>query len=175
MPILANFTPDKQDDPNSCWACAGRCISNYFVATARAKTAAFYSDQEFAFAWARATNSGKNSDKWQISIQQSASAALSDLGYLNYTFDTPFPTVQEITEAINEPIPLLAIIAANKPLNGRANLGAQNGHWVVIVGISDNGATIDVFDPDNGRINTVAYNAESYNGVYWQNTSYFQF
>lgn len=176
MPQLNNFNGDTQDDFNSCWAACGRSISNYFVNAGKIKLKIFISDQEFAHAWAKATNSARGSDRWHISIQQSAAAALGDLGMPNYIYSTPFPTVDEIKEDISDGKPVLAIIGANKPKNNKPNAGAKNGHWVCIVGIDDNGQNIAVYDPQNGKINKVAFDADKYNGylnMYWQNSSYF--
>lgn len=170
MPRLNNFPTAVQETANSCWACAAREISNWYQARGESGNNPVYNtDREFATAWANATGDQGHAD---INVQQSAAAALEDLGYNNNIDDHAIPTQQEITDAINDNQPLLAIVG-NAPPNPDPDPNYQNGHWVVIVGISDNQANIDVFDPDDGQIHTVAYNAATYQpGAYWQNTSY---
>ena len=170
MPQLADYPTAIQETPNSCWAAAGRSINNFYQGIGKSGENPVYdSDQAFANAWATASGDEEHAD---ISIQQSAAAALEDLGYANNTDDAAIPSPDEITAAINDNMPLLAIVGGEAP-DPNPNPEYQNGHWVVIVGISDDKTTIDVFDPDNGLINTVAYNAVTYQeGSYWQNTSY---
>ncbi|HEU4717325.1 MAG TPA: papain-like cysteine protease family protein [Bacteroidia bacterium] len=170
MPSLSGFPAAKQEDPNSCWACASREISNYYKSLGKGgKNEMYSSDKELAAAWSKITGKPGNAD---ISIQQSASAALGDLGYTNSADSAPVPTVGEITDAINDKKPLLAIVGSTDP-KGKRKLGYQQGHWVVITGISDKGDLIEVFDPDSGKIETVAYSSQVYkSGMFWQNTSY---
>jgi len=168
MPTLPNYPIAKQATANSCWAAAGRSINNFYQLLGKSGTnPAYASDQAFADAWAKKT--GNNTNK-NINIQQSASAALWSLKFKNNTDSAAVPTKQEITDAINANQPLLAIVG-DAPPNPNPNTAYQNGHWVVIIGI--NGSNISVFDPDDGKVHTVAYNAATYTaGSYWQNTSY---
>ena len=170
MPQLQNFPVAQQQTCNSCWASAGRAINNWYQMQGwSGANPVYHTDQAFATAWANITNNPVNAN---INIQQSAAAALGDLGYDNNTDDHALPTRDEITEQINDNRPLLAIVGATPP-NPNPNPHYQNGHWVVIVGISNNQQTLNVFDPDNGNINNVAYNQNQYNNnSYWQNTSY---
>lgn len=170
MPQLKDFNGARQQDPNSCWASASRAISNYYLTRREAGQNPMYpSDQAFANAWAAETKNPVNRD---ISIQQSAAAALGDLGYPSVIDDSALPTQVEIRDAILAGTPLLAIVGAAPP-RPNPNPNYQNGHWVVIVGISDDLKTISVFDPDTGRTDDVPYNAATYRaGSYWQNTSY---
>lgn len=170
MPQLNNFPTAKQADPNSCWACAGREISNWYQSLNKSGTNPMYgTDQSFADAWMHATDDPTHS---KIDIQQSAAGALEDLEYRNNTDSSALPEAQEIADAINANMPLLAIVG-DAPPNPNPNPDYQNGHWVVIVGISDDDATLKVFDPDDGLIHDVDYNDATYHlGSYWQNTSY---
>ena len=157
MPTL-NFPVAKQEDVNSCWACASRMISNYYVALGKGgANKKIDSDTDLA------KLVGLSIDK-----QESASAVLATLKYANNADSAPIPTEEEISDAISDGTPLLAIIGPDDP-KGKRNLKAQNGHWVVIVGIDK--SVISVFDPANGSTGTVAYGAK-YSGYYWQNTSY---
>lgn len=170
MPNLNNFPTARQDNENSCWACAAREISNWYKLFDKSgRNPVYITDQELAIAWSCRTGNLRHAD---ISVQQSASAALGDLGYLNNTDDKALPERQEICDSIESGRPLLAIVGGSAP-NPDPNPDCQGGHWVVIVGISDDGSTIYVFDPDNGIINPIAYNSAIYQpGSYWQNTSY---
>lgn len=170
MPQLNHFPVAKQATDNSCWASTGRAINNFYKSIGQSGPNPEYkSDQAFADACAKA---GKDSSYQNIEVQNSAPAALAILGYSNSADERALPTEDEITKAINEGTPLLAIVAEDR-LSTNRNLNVRNGHWVVITGISEDQRTIDVFDPDNGKINTVDYNTETYRAnQYWQNTSY---
>lgn len=158
MPSLSNFPVAKQEGKDSCWACVTRMINNYYVAAGKGGT-----NKKIDTDTDLAKLVGKTIDK-----QESAAAALATLKYANSADSAPIPTKEEIKDAISDGTPLIAIIAVDNP-GGKRNLKAQQGHWVVIVGIEED--VISVFDPDNGKINTVAY-GEKYNSWYWQNTSY---
>ncbi len=170
MPRLPGFPTAQQATQDSCWACAAREINNFFQSLGQSGPNPVYgSDQAFATAWANASGNPNNGN---INIQQSAAAALADLGYANNTDDHAIPTPNEITRAINSNQPLLAIVGGAPP-NPNPNPNYQNGHWVVIIGISADQTTIDVFDPDDGQVHTVRYDTSVYQpGQYWQNTSY---
>lgn len=170
MPQLQNFPTAKQATANSCWAGAAREISNWYQSLQKSGQNPIYkSDQEFANAWAKKTGQQNHAD---INVQQSAAAALEDLGYKNNIDDRALPTKAEITDEIKNHRPLLSIVGNTAP-NPNPNPYYQNGHWVVIVGISDNQTKLNVFDPDDGKIHEVDYNAATYQqGSYWQNTSY---
>jgi hypothetical protein len=143
-------------------------INNFYQSLGESGNNPVYgSDQALADAWAAVTRNQQNAN---INIQQSAAAALGDLGFDNNTDSAAIPTQDEITDAINDNQPLLTIVGDAPP---NPNPNYQNGHWMVIVGISDDQATISVFDPDDGQIHVVNYNASTYGaGAYWQNTSY---
>ncbi|WP_429930671.1 papain-like cysteine protease family protein [Agrobacterium vitis] len=168
MPVLENYPVYQQAEATSCWACAGRSISNYLVAPG----APFASDQAFATAWFQVTHDPVNAE---ISTMQSASAALIDLGVHNNTDGAPLPTIEEIVEQIERQRPMLTIIGDDNP-DGKPNIEYQDGHWMVIVGADQAANTITVFDPATGTLATVAYNASRYlgyqTGNFWQNTSY---
>lgn len=171
MPQLLNFPVAPQADPNSCWASTARAINNWYVMRQQAGQNPNYdTDQDFANAWAKVTNDPAHAN---INVQQSAAAALADLGYNNNTDDHALPTAAEIAAEIKKYRPLLAIIG-DAPPNPNPNPNYQNGHWVVIVGISDDQTMLYVFDPDDGQIHyDVDYNTATYQaGSYWQNTSY---
>ena len=170
MPRLQGFPTAQQATENSCWAAAAREISNWYQSRGESGENPVYdSDQAFADAWAEQSGNEENAN---INIQQSAAAALEDLGYDNNTDDAAIPSQQEITDTINNNRPLLAIVAGEAP-DPNPNPEVQEGHWVVIIGISQDQANIDVFDPDDGQVHTVAYNAATYQpDSYWQNTSY---
>ncbi|UCD85818.1 MAG: C39 family peptidase [Deltaproteobacteria bacterium] len=164
MPKLEGFKAAKQAKQNSCWASAARAITNWY-----AGKELYATDKDFAKAWKEATGKQVHAD---IDVQQSAAAALLDLGYDNNTDDHALPTAAEIANQINNERPLLAIVG-NAPPNPNPNPNYQNGHWVVIVGISDDQTKLSVFDPDDGKIHDVDYYAATYQaGSYWQNTSY---
>lgn len=172
MPNLQNFPVAVQADPNSCWACAAREIINWYHRQGQANGQSYASDQALADAWAAVSHANIHAD---ITVQQSAAAALEALGFNNNIDDHPIPTAAEITEQIEAGNPLLAIVGAAQPAGGVPDAAYQNGHWVVIVGIEaqNQGYTLHVFDPDDGAIHQVGYNAATYQpGVYWENTSY---
>jgi hypothetical protein len=141
-------------------------IINYYD-----KAQTYGSDQALANAW-NSAKPGKSHNN--IDIQQSASGALTDLGYRNNVDSDAIPTKDEIKDAMNSGQPLLAIVGTTALASGeKRNLAAQQGHWVVITGISSDQLTIDVFDPSDGNVHSVAYNSSTYKtGQYWQNTSY---
>jgi len=170
MPTLQGFPTAQQATENSCWAAAAREISNWYQSRGESGDNPVYdSDQAFANAWAQQTNTPEHAN---INVQQSAAGSLEDLGYDNNIDDAAIPSQQEITDSINANHPLLAIVAGEAP-DPDPNPEVQEGHWVVIVGISQDQANIDVFDPDDGQIHTVAYDAATYvEGSYWQNCSY---
>lgn len=170
MPELQNFPTARQATPNSCWACASRQINNWYESRQESgQNAAYDSDQNLANAWSAATNDPARAD---INVQQSAAAALEDLGYENSIDGRALPTQHEIKGAIEANKPLLAIVGDAAP-NPNPNPNYQNGHWVVIIGISDDQVNLTVFDPDDGLTHVVPYNVDTYQpGSYWQNTSY---
>jgi Papain-like cysteine protease AvrRpt2 len=172
MWALNNFRVAQQAVENSCWAAAARSIVNWYHGCAQAGPNPVYaSDQELATAWALASGDQTNAD---INMQQSASAALAALGFINNTDAVALPTPGEIADAINSGIPLLAIIGTTVP-DPNPDTGCQDGHWMVIVGITSTQQDADllVFDPNDGQIHTAPYNVSTYQaGSYWQNTSY---
>ena len=159
MPSLANYPVYKQAADNSCWACAARSIANFNFGNPVTKYA---TDQDLA----------KACGFPDINTQQSAAAALAKIGIGNNTDDHPIPSAAEIKEQIEANRPLLTIVGAGDP-KGVPNLKCKLGHWVVIVGISDDGKTIGVFDPDQGKVNQLPYDPATYvKGLYWENSSY---
>ncbi len=173
MPVLYPYPCAPQETANSCWASAGRSIANWYRSIgAGIPGGPFYgSDQAFADAWATAADNPAYSD---INTQESASAALGDLGFDNNTDDRAFPTAAEIYDSINIGSPLLAAVASAPP-NPNPNLACSNAPWVVVIGISgtQDSATIHVFDPADGQVHTEPYSDTIYQpDVYWQNTSY---
>lgn len=103
---------------------------------------------------------------------QSASRVLRDLGHRNNADDHALPTREEIKDSIAKNKPLLACVGAPAPANG-LDLDFIGGHWVVIVGISEDGSKITVFDPEDGILHKVDYSDKTYrDGMFWQNTSY---
>ncbi len=171
MPHLEDFPTYKQKTDHSCWACAGRAISNWFVSKGKGgRNKTYESDQLFADAWAVVSSDRAYAD---IDVMQSASAALADLGYTNNTDEYPIASADDIKAEIEKGNPMLAIVGTSKPADGKANNEYKEGHWVVITGISENGSKLRVFDPDNGVEHEVDYSNEIYTeGVYWENTSY---
>lgn len=172
MCVLNNFPVAQQAVENSCWAAAARSIVNWYYQNGQAGTNPLYgSDQTLADAWSVATGDVVNAN---INVQQSASAALADLGFFNEIDAAALPTPGEIADALNEGKPLLAIVGGTVP-DPNPNPAYQDGHWVVIVGITSRqpNATLLVFDPDDGLVRAVPYNVSTYQpGSYWQNTSY---
>lgn len=171
MTRLDGFPTATQAAPNSCWACAGREIVNWYIAQGKAgayRASQFDSDQKFADEYAAAA---KNPAYKDIDIQRSAADALAYLGFGNNTDSRPIPLPDEIRDEIGDKKPLLAIIGSTNP-RGKPNLAAKEGHWLVIVGINDDGSQIEVFDPAEGKVVAVAYGATYTAGSYWQNTSY---
>lgn len=171
MTRLDGFPTATQAAPNSCWACAGREIVNWYIGQGKAgsyRADDFSSDQLFADQYATAA---KNPAYKNIDVQRSASDALILLDFGNNTDDRPIPTPDEIRTQLKSGAPLLTIIGSTDP-GSKPNLKAKQGHWLVIVGIRDDGSQIEVFDPGEGKIVTVAYGATYVPGSYWQNTSY---
>lgn len=165
MPILKNYPVAKQAVENSCWACAARSIVNF------SKGQIVYgSDQALANAYADKSKNPANSD---IDEMKSAADALFWVGYKSNIDSAPIPTPEELIAEFSGNKPLLSIVGGADP-KGKPNAKYQEGHWVVLIGISDDGKSLSVFDPDDGKVHVVAYNAAVYeNGQYWQNTSYF--
>ncbi|HEY9132444.1 MAG TPA: papain-like cysteine protease family protein [Dyella sp.] len=190
MPTLQHFPIAQQAAVNSCWACVARCIINWYNGLGEANGQSYASDQALATAWQTATGQNQNGN---INIQQSAAGALISLGFLAEIDDHAIPTPAEIGDSINNNHPLLAMLGTTEP-DPDPNPDYQAGHWVVIVGIeeaaedSDGDTNMDgnsdddmdeeafilsVFDPNDGQIHQVDYDAATYeNGVWWQNTSY---
>lgn len=171
MTRLDGFPTATQAAPNSCWACAGREIVNWYIGQGKAgsyRASQFASDQLFADEYAAAAGKPAYSD---IDVQRSAADALACLGFGNNTDDSPIPTPDEIRTQLKNGEPLLAIVGGTNP-GTKPNLKAKQGHWLAIVGIDDAGSQIEVFDPAEGKIVAVAYGATYIPGSYWQNTSY---
>lgn len=191
MPTLQNYPTAQQAAINSCWACAARSIVNWYNGLGESNNQSYASDQALATAWQTQSGDNENSD---INVQQSAAAALIDLGFLAQIDDHAIPTPAEIGDSINNSHPLLAMLGTTEP-DPNPNPDYQAGHWVVIVGIeeaadSDGDTDMDgdsdsdddmdednfilsVFDPNDGQIHEVPYDAATYEqGVWWQNTSY---
>jgi hypothetical protein len=168
MPVLANYPVAKQAVPNSCWACAARSVANFNGGKKPAVT--YASDQALADAYAKASKTPGNGD---INKMQSAADALYYLGFRSNTDSAPLPTPDEILKEIKADKPILSIVGSTNP-GKKPDIKYKKGHWVVIVGISDDKATISVFDRAEGKVLAVPYNAATYsNGVYWENSSYF--
>ncbi len=166
MPVLANYPVYKQAAENSCWACAARSIVNFNFGNPKET---FASDQELAKAYATKAKKPAYAD---INVQRSAADALTLLGIQTGADSEPFLTADEIKGEMDKNRPVLSIVGTTNP-GGKRDLKYTAGHWVVIVGISDDKKTISVFDPANGKIGTVPYNAATYaQGVYWENSSY---
>ncbi|HKQ77861.1 MAG TPA: papain-like cysteine protease family protein [Blastocatellia bacterium] len=154
----------KQAGTYSCWAAAARAIINYY-----AKSEICKSDQELVDAWNR-----KMGTKYDLSVSQSASAALLDLGFKCPADGSAIPTADEIEAEMGRGIPLLANVGTTPlPSKVKRDVKYKDGHWVVIVGINGSKTKIDVFDPADGNIKEVDYDAVTYQiGQYWENTSY---
>src|SRR5690606_20949940 len=167
MPELNGFPVARQKTDNSCWAAAGRSINNWYKLQRKSgKNPMYITDGEFVDACSAA---GKNS--YSVDVQASAVAALEDLGYETPADERPFPEKNEIKEEIKEGKPLLAIVGADNP-EGKRNLEYKGGHWVVIVGISNDGSSIKVFDPAKGATEWIDYDLivyETIDGepIYW--------
>lgn len=171
MTRLDGFPTATQAASNACWACAGREIVNWYIGKGKAgsyQASQFATDQQFADQYAAAASKPAYSD---INVQRSAADALACLGFDNNTDGSPIPTADEIRIELQDQKPLLAIIGSTNP-RGTPNLKAKQGHWLVIVGINDDGSQIEVFDPAEGKVVTVAYGTTYTSGWYWQNTSY---
>jgi hypothetical protein len=169
---LNHFPVAQQAVGNSCWAAAARSIVNWYHQNGHAGPNPLYgSDQALADAWSVASGDAANAD---INVQQSASGALADLGFFNETDSAALPTPGEIADALHAEKPLLAIIGTTVP-DPDPNTEYQDGHWLVIIGITNRqpDANLLVFDPADGLVHTVPYNTSTYQaGSYWQNTSY---
>lgn len=164
MPILKNYPMAKQAVANSCWACAARSIANF-----NAGRSVYGSDQALANAYAAKT---KNPDNANINEMQSAADALYRLGLRSVIDEAPIPTPGELVAEFEQNKPVLAIVGADDP-KGVPKKAYQQGHWVVLIGISDDGKSLAVFDPGDGKLHTVAYAATYGSDGYWQNSSYF--
>jgi Papain-like cysteine protease AvrRpt2 len=164
MTTLNNYPVAQQQTANSCWACAARSIYNFM------KGQTYATDQALATAYANAAN---NPAYANINAMRSAADALFYLGLRNNIDSAPLPIPNELENEFKKNKPVLSIVGQANP-NGKPNPAYREGHWVVVIGISADKSRIDVFDPSEGRVKTVAYNAATYEpGVYWQNSSYF--
>ncbi len=167
MATLKNYPVAKQAVANSCWACAARSVVNFL-----SRKTVYASDQELADAYAAKSKNSKHPGSSDINTMQSASDALFHLGYPNQADGAPFPTADELEEEFKNGKPVLSIVGSTDP-KGSRDLAFQSGHWVVIIGISSDKKSIEVFDPDDGTVHTMAYDAALYTPAYWQNSSYF--
>ncbi len=170
MPILTNFPVAQQETENACWASAARAIVNWYHLS-NGLGPSYKTDQALADAWALKS---RVVDYGNIKTQQSASAALADLGFENNIDIQPISIPDEIAAVISTKKPLLALIGTAPP-EPSPNPNYQGGHWVVIIGIHDTRArtTLAVFDPVDGQVHHVPYDTAEYrNGSFWQNTSY---
>lgn len=167
---LTNFPVAKQSAMNSCWACAGREISNWFRLQGQSGEVPYFStDKLFAKYWAETSGVPEHAD---INVQQSAAAALGDIGYGNSIDDHAIPDPELIKKSLKMGMPLLAIVK-DAPPSPNPNPNCRKGHWVVIVGISTNAKSLSVFDPNTGQVHDVAYDPSTYRDrLFWQNTSY---
>lgn len=83
----------------------------------------------------------------------------------------------EIENCISNNVPILCCLSGTQPrsqkVNGMypPNYRTQNGHWVVIIGISDDKRQILIADPGSGAPVTANYNKVTYNGMYWRNAT----
>lgn len=167
MPILKNYPVAQQAVETSCWACAARSIINFNGGNPRS---IYDSDQALADAYAAKSKKPANAD---IGEMQSAADALYWLGYPSVIDSAPIPTPDELIAEFDNNKPVLSIVGAGDP-KGKPNKAYQKGHWVVLIGISDDKKNLAVFDPDDGKVRSVAYNVATYGGVaYWENSSYF--
>jgi hypothetical protein len=165
MTVLKNYPEAQQETPYSCWACAARSIINF----AKGKIV-YDSDQALATAYAEAAKKPAYAD---INVMRSAADALWSLGFESGTDGSPIPTKQELEQEFKNGKPFLSIVGDVNP-KGQPNKKYQEGHWVVLIGLSND--DLSVFDPADGRTNVVPYNAATYTkGVYWENTSYLDF
>jgi hypothetical protein len=173
MPRLRFFPCDKQESSFSGWACAARAVINWYSEHSRSNTRFYANDEALAQAWMNTTwNPGNGS----IYRQQSAIAALRDLGFRTTFDDRPLPSPEEIITAIDNNEPLLATVGDADP-DGAPSGDFQDCRWLVIVGIEegegDDEFVLQVFDPEDGLIHEVLYDPSEYQaGVYWQSTSY---
>jgi hypothetical protein len=168
MPILKNYPVAQQAVKNSCWACAARSIVNF-----SAGKSIYDSDQALADAYAAKSKGSKNPGSADINEMQSAADALYWLGFKSNIDEAPIPTADELIAEFKNNKPVLSIVGADDP-KGKPNKAYQKGHWVVLIGISDDKKTLTVFDPGDGKSHMVAYDAATYGNVaYWENSSYF--
>lgn|GEM_PF-1501552 len=173
MPRLRNFPCEKQQSSFSSWACAAREIINWYDTLGQSDSQSYESDEALAQAWMTVTWNLCNGSIYQ---PQSAAAALADLGFPSLVDDHPLPTPNEIIIAIDNNEPLLASVGDTDPGNV-PNCDVQDCRWLVIVGIDEGEGpgefVLQVFDPADGQIHEVLYDAAEYQaGVYWQSTSY---
>lgn len=130
------------------------------------------SDQDLANDWPKRTHDQAHAN---INVQQSASASLANLDVPNNIDSAPLPTLAEIVTQISDGQPMLTLSGAVDP-HGKPNISYRGGHWLVIVGADTVADTVSVFDPQTGKIATLAYNPATYGGYstgnFWQNTSY---
>jgi hypothetical protein len=178
--LASTPAPNRQQFPNSCWACATRHIANFFQG---AHT--YVNDQALVLAVngmvMPINNPAVDAPPVIFDVQDMASAAeaLHRLGHNNNADDQAIPTPQEIADQINAGNPLIANVGN---VRGR-DVNFVGGHWVVIVGVND--ATrpprLEVFDPDTGVIENVQYDQNiCYLGagggavpnLFWKSTSY---
>lgn len=166
MPVLKNYPIYQQADENSCWAAAARSILNF-----KAGKADYASDQALADAYAARTGNPGDRD---IHVMRSAADVLARLGIPNNIDDAPIPTPDELVGELNKNRPFLSIVGDTRPKNGKPDKAYKEGHWVALIGISDDGKNeLSVFDPADGKLHLVAYDAAVYrDGLYWENTSY---
>lgn len=150
---------------NSCWACAARSILNY-----KAGTIVYASDQALANAYAKAAKKPEYAD---INKMRSAADALHYLKMGGYIDEAPIPKPDELEGEFAKGKPFLSIVGNLDP-KGKPNDKYQEGHWVVLIGLSDDKKKLAVFDPENGKLNPIPYDATVYTpGSYWENTTWF--
>lgn len=86
---------------------------------------------------------------------------------------------REIETCISNNAPILCCLSGVKPrgeMQGEMypkNLNVKNGHWVVIIGISEDDSQIMIADPGSGTGAPVVvdFNKVMYNRMYWRNAT----
>jgi hypothetical protein len=162
---VANKKPHEQEKADSCWLNCAKHIINYY----------------------RSVNGDANrltedSELSSSNAQGSAANILALNGHKNNTDEFRLPPMSDINDAMNLNIPLLVNVgplSSTVTLSDSADVNAQGGHWMIIVGCDPAANKIAVFDPASGEITTSTWNSKipqiplyKDNSYYWQNTSY---
>lgn len=175
MSQLSGFGFISQSGENTCWIATATMIYNYLFGESLTEADVI----EFA---------KENYSLGDIAVNKIPCGSAVDLlcklawnrNQINLSIGTDDKSVLskgEIENCISNNAPILCCLSGTKPRSQMVNemyprnLDVKNGHWVVIIGISDNKRQILIADPGSDEPVAVDYNEVTYNRMYWRNAT----